>query len=110
MSDISINNVEEQQEITNEESPIVRLVNQIIANGIAQRASDIHFDPQETEFKVRYRVDGILRTERSLPKHMQNMITARVKIMGNLNITENRIPQDGRIQTNVNFKPVDIRL
>ena len=53
---------------------------------------------------MRYRVDGILTTERSLPKHMQNMITARMKIMGNLNITENRIPQDGRIKTNVNFR------
>ncbi|MEK4228867.1 GspE/PulE family protein [Solibacillus sp. FSL H8-0538] len=101
---------ETQQEITDEDSPIVRLVNQIIANGVAQRASDIHFDPQETEFKVRYRVDGVLRTERSLPKHMQSVMTARVKIMGNLNITENRTPQDGRIKINVNFKPVDIRL
>lgn len=102
--------IETGQEITDENSPIVRLVNQIIANGVAQRASDIHFDPQETEFKVRYRVDGVLRTERSLPKHMKSVITARVKIMGNLNITENRTPQDGRIQTNVNSKPVDIRL
>ncbi|GLC87265.1 GspE/PulE family protein [Lysinibacillus piscis] len=101
---------ETQQEITDDDSPIVRLVNQIIANGIAQRASDIHFDPQETEFRVRYRVDGILRTERSLPKHMQNIITARIKIMGNLNITESRIPQDGRVKMTVNFKPVDIRL
>lgn len=110
LSDISVGTADVQQEITDEDSPIVRLVNQIIANGVAQRASDIHFDPQETEFKVRYRVDGVLRTERSLPKHMQNMMTARVKIMGNLNITENRIPQDGRIKANVNFKPVDIRL
>lgn len=110
LSDISANPQETQQEITDEDSPIVRLVNQIIANGVAQRASDIHFDPQETEFKVRYRIDGVLRTERSLPKHMQNMMTARVKIMGNLNITESRIPQDGRVKITVNFKPVDIRL
>ena len=108
--DVQANIQEAQQEITDEDSPIVRLVNQIIANGVAQRASDIHFDPQETEFRVRYRVDGVLRTERSLPKHMQSMMTARVKIMGNLNITENRIPQDGRIKINVNFRPVDIRL
>ncbi|RHW39489.1 type II secretion system protein GspE [Lysinibacillus yapensis] len=111
LSDLGIAVTEEQPtEITDEESPIVRLVNQIIANGVAQRASDIHFDPQETDFRVRYRVDGQLRTERSLPKHMQNMLTARVKIMGGLNITENRIPQDGRIKTTVNFKPIDIRL
>lgn len=111
LSDLGVtSNNESQQEIIDEDSPIVRLVNQIIANGVAQHASDIHFDPQETEFRVRYRVDGILKTERSLPKHMQNMMTARVKIMGNLNITENRVPQDGRIKTTVNFKPVDIRL
>ncbi|MFE3576610.1 GspE/PulE family protein [Lysinibacillus sp. NPDC059133] len=108
--DIGATVAETQEEIEREDSPIVRLVNQIIANGVAQRASDIHFDPQETDLRVRYRVDGVLRTERSLPKHMQNIILARIKIMGNLNITENRIPQDGRIKTNVNFKPVDIRL
>ncbi|MCM3723149.1 GspE/PulE family protein [Solibacillus isronensis] len=110
LSEVEVNNPEVQQEITDEDSPIVRLVNQIIANGVAQRASDIHFDPQETEYKVRYRTDGILRTERSLPKHMQNMMTARVKIMGGLNITENRIPQDGRFKVNIEFKHIDIRL
>ncbi|MEK4128310.1 ATPase, T2SS/T4P/T4SS family [Solibacillus sp. FSL W8-0474] len=110
LSEMAANTTEVQQEITDEDSPIVRLVNQIIANGVAQRASDIHFDPQETEFKVRYRVDGVLRTERSLPKHMQNMMTARVKIIGGLNITENRIPQDGRIKVNIEFKSIDIRL
>jgi len=108
--DIGATVTDTQEEIENEDSPIVRLVNQIIANGVAQRASDIHFDPHETELRVRYRVDGVLRTERSLPKHMQNVVLARIKIMGNLNITENRIPQDGRIKTNVNFRPVDIRL
>ncbi len=111
MSDMGVaRTTDDEQEITDEDSPIVRLVNQIIANAVAQRASDIHFDPQETEFRVRYRVDGVLRTERSLPKHMQSVITARIKIMGNLNITENRTPQDGRIKTTVNFKPVDLRL
>lgn len=111
LSEVAVNPTEvQQQEITDEDSPIVRLVNQIIANGVAQRASDIHFDPQETEYKVRYRVDGVLRTERSLPKHMQNMMTARVKIIGGLNITENRIPQDGRIKVNIEFKSIDIRL
>lgn len=110
LSEVFVNTTEVQQEITDEDSAIVRLVNQIIANGVAQRASDIHFDPQETDYKVRYRVDGVLKTERSLPKYMQNMMTARVKIMGGLNITENRIPQDGRIKVNVEFKSIDIRL
>lgn len=100
----------EESGITDDDSPIVRMVNQIITNAVAQRASDIHFDPQETEVAVRYRVDGILKTERSLPKYMQNTLTARIKIMGNLDITENRIPQDGRIKMHVNFRPIDIRL
>ena len=65
---------------------------------------------KKQNLRVRYRVDGILKTERSLPKHMQNVILARIKIMGNLNITENRFPQDGRIKINVNMKPIDIRL
>ena len=110
LNDLMPEEKNEEIEMFDDDSPIVRLVNQIIANAVAQRASDIHFDPQETEFAVRYRVDGVLSTERSLPKSMQNMMTARVKIMGNLNITENRIPQDGRIKSTVNFKPVDIRL
>lgn len=112
MKDLNIDTSESSadQQITDDDSPIVRLVNQLISNAVLQRASDIHFDPQETDFRVRYRIDGILKTERSLPKHMQNMITARIKIMGNLNITENRIPQDGRIKMTVNFRQVDIRL
>ncbi|MDS9471338.1 GspE/PulE family protein [Sporosarcina pasteurii] len=110
LEDLLPTNLDDENQITDEDSPIVRLVNQIIANAVAERASDIHFDPQETELKVRYRIDGVMRDERSLPKNMQDIITARVKIMGNLNITENRIPQDGRISSVVNFKPIDIRL
>lgn len=108
--DMSPNEIENDTQITDEDSPIVRLVNQIIANGVAQRASDIHFDPQENDLRVRYRVDGMLKSERSLPKYMQNVILARIKIMGYLNITENRLPQDGRIKLRVNMKDIDIRL
>lgn len=100
----------EEAGITDDDSPVVRLVNQIISNAVTERASDIHFDPQEVELKIRYRVDGVLITERTLPKHMQNVIVARLKIMANLNITESRIPQDGRIKLTVNFKPIDIRV
>jgi type IV pilus assembly protein PilB len=100
----------EDEQVLRDDSPVVRLVNQIIVNGLAQRASDIHFDPQENDFRVRYRIDGILHTDRSLPKHMQNVIIARIKIMANLNITESRLPQDGRIKTTLDFKPVDIRV
>ena len=74
------------------------------------RASDIHFDPQETKLVIRYRVDGMLKTERVLPKHMQGLLTARIKIMANLDITEHRIPQDGRIKINLDFHPIDLRV
>jgi len=100
----------EEAGITDEDSPVVRLVNQIISNAVQQRASDIHFDPQEVEVKIRYRIDGVMMTERTLPKHMQNVLIARLKIMANLNITESRIPQDGRIKLTVDFKPIDIRI
>ncbi|MEI4769404.1 ATPase, T2SS/T4P/T4SS family [Psychrobacillus sp. FJAT-51614] len=108
--DMTPTELENDTQITDDDSPIVRLVNQIIASAVAQRSSDIHFDPQENELRVRYRVDGMLKTERSIPKYMQNIIIARIKIMGNLNITENRIPQDGRIKLTVNMKDIDIRL
>lgn len=101
---------EKEETITDEDSPIVRLVNQILSNAVMQKASDIHIDPQETKVLIRYRVDGMLRVERVLPKNMQSFLTARIKIMSNLDITENRIPQDGRIKINLNVYPVDLRV
>ncbi|MBE2926311.1 GspE/PulE family protein [Anoxybacillus flavithermus] len=100
----------EQENIVEDDSPIVKLVNQILQMAVEQRASDIHIDPQETKIVVRYRVDGILRTERALPKHMQGMLTARIKILANMDITEHRVPQDGRIKMNIDFHPVDLRV
>jgi type IV pilus assembly protein PilB len=96
--------------IMDEDSPIVRLVNQIISNAVMQKASDIHIDPQETKVVIRYRIDGLLRVERVLPKNMQSYLTARIKIMSNLDITESRIPQDGRIKINLDLRPVDLRV
>lgn len=110
MSDVIPEDAVDEAGIVDEDSPVVRLVNQIISNAVTQRASDIHFDPQEVDVKIRYRIDGVLMTERTLPKHMQSVLIARLKIMANLNITESRIPQDGRIKMNVNFKPIDIRI
>src|SRR5690625_3899195 len=110
MDDLMREEAVEEAGITDEDSPVVRLVKQIISNAVTQRASDIHFDPHELELLIRYRVDGVLMTERTLPKHMQNVITARLKIMANLNITESRLPQDGRIKMTINFKPIDIRI
>ncbi|EPZ39680.1 MULTISPECIES: GspE/PulE family protein [Anoxybacillus] len=102
--------VREQEKLVEDDSPIVRLVNQILQMAVEQRASDIHIDPQETKVVIRYRIDGILRTERALPKHMQGMLTARIKILANMDITEHRVPQDGRIKMNIDFHPVDLRV
>lgn len=110
LQDIIPTSLEDENQITDLDSPIVNLVNQLISNAVTQRASDIHFDPQETDFRVRYRIDGVLHLERALPKYIQNVILARIKILANLNITEHRIPQDGRIKQNINMKPVDIRV
>ncbi|MGX1263545.1 type IV pilus assembly protein PilB [Rossellomorea marisflavi] len=100
----------DEPSVTDAESPIVRLVNQILSNAVTQKASDIHIDPQETKVAIRLRVDGILRTERNLPKHMQSMLLARLKIMANLDITEFRVPQDGRMKVNVDVHPIDLRV
>jgi type IV pilus assembly protein PilB len=101
---------EQQEDLNDIDAPIVRLVNQILSNAVSMKASDVHLDPQESKILVRYRIDGTLRTERILPKTMQQMVTARLKILANLDITENRVPQDGRIKTHVDFRAIDLRV
>ena len=101
---------EQEERVTNDDSPVIKLVNQILQNAVQQRASDIHIDPQERHVFLRYRVDGVLRTERTLPKSMQSVITARIKIIANLNITESRVPQDGRIKTTIEYQSIDLRV
>jgi type IV pilus assembly protein PilB len=110
LDELPINDRDRNDDVTDQNSPIVRLVNQILTNAVIQRASDIHIDPQETKVVVRYRVDGVLRNERVLPRNMQSVLTARIKIMSNLDITEHRVPQDGRIKLNLDFHPVDLRV
>ncbi|AST06604.1 type II secretion system protein GspE [Anoxybacillus flavithermus] len=105
-----VQEVREQEKLAEDDSPIVKLVNQILQLAVEQRASDIHIDPHETKVVIRYRIDGILRTERALPKHMQGMLTARIKILANMDITEHRVPQDGRIKMNIDFHPIDLRV
>ena len=99
-----------EEHVTEADSPVIKLVNQLMQNAIQQKASDIHIDPDETKISIRYRVDGLLKTERVLPKHMQSMLIARIKIMANMDITEQRTPQDGRIKTNVEFHSIDLRV
>jgi general secretion pathway protein E len=92
------------------EAPIIRLVNMILKQAVNDRASDIHIEPYERELAVRFRVDGILYQMFTPPKKFQNAIISRVKIMANLNIAENRLPQDGRIQIKIGGKDIDIRV
>lgn len=99
-----------ENEEDTDEAPAIKLVDQLLQAGVQLKSSDIHIDPQESRVLIRYRIDGVLRTERTLPKSFQNSLIARVKIMANLNITENRMPQDGRIKTNVDRSPVDLRI
>ena len=92
------------------EGPVIRLVNLVITRAIELRASDIHFEPFEGQFRVRYRVDGVLHDVESPPKRLQAAIVSRVKIMAKLNIAERRLPQDGRIMLRVKGKEVDFRV
>jgi general secretion pathway protein E len=92
------------------EGPVIRLVNLIISRAIETRASDIHFEPFENQFRVRYRIDGVLHDVESPPKRLQAAIISRVKIMAKLNIAERRLPQDGRIMLRVKGKEIDFRV
>ncbi len=91
-------------------APIVRFVEIVLKQAIKERASDIHFEPFEHEFKIRYRVDGALYEMAPPPVHLANSIISRIKVMSNMNIAERRLPQDGRIMTVVEGKPVDMRV
>ncbi|GGM27262.1 hypothetical protein GCM10011351_11350 [Paraliobacillus quinghaiensis] len=94
----------------NEEAPAIRILDQILQTGVTLKASDVHIDPAETKVVIRYRVDGVLRTEKTIPKRLQNALIARVKILSELNITDTRLPQDGRIRLIIDAKPVDLRI
>ncbi|MDD5201401.1 MAG: GspE/PulE family protein [Terrimicrobiaceae bacterium] len=91
-------------------TPIIRYVDLILDKAIQARASDIHFEPFELEFKVRYRVDGSLYEMDPPPRHLALPVISRVKVMSNLNIAERRLPQDGRIQRIIGGKAVDLRV
>ncbi len=91
-------------------APIVRYVDLVLFQAVKQKASDIHFEPFDGEFKIRYRVDGGLVEMAPPPPHLGPIITSRLKVMANLNIAERRVPQDGRIMKIVGGKPVDMRV
>ncbi|MBR1920496.1 MAG: Flp pilus assembly complex ATPase component TadA [Kiritimatiellae bacterium] len=95
---------------TGDDSAVIKLANLIITTAIKMKASDIHIEPMEKEFRVRYRIDGALRKMDSPPKRLQGAILSRIKIMSKMKISEKRIPQDGRIQITVGGKDLDLRV
>jgi type IV pilus assembly protein PilB len=105
----AVQGTEALEEIASQ-APIVRFVNLILYQAIQDRASDIHFEPFEDEFKIRYRVDGALYEMAPPPKHLALPVISRIKVMSNLNIAERRLPQDGRIQINMAGKQIDLRV
>jgi type IV pilus assembly protein PilB len=92
------------------DAPIVRFVNLVLFQAIQDRASDIHFEPFETEFRIRYRVDGALYEMSPPPKHLALPVISRLKVMSNLNISERRLPQDGRITFPLGNRVIDLRV
>jgi general secretion pathway protein E len=93
-----------------DDAPVIKLVNTLLFRAVKEKASDIHIEPYEKDMVVRYRIDGVLFDIFKPPKKLQNAITSRIKVMGNLNIAEKRLPQDGRIPLKVGGKDIDIRL
>ena len=93
-----------------EEAPIIKLVTQIIAEAVKNRASDIHLEPLEDKFRIRYRIDGVLHEVPGPPKQLQPSIISRLKIMAGMNIAEKRLPQDGRIRIQGAGKDLDLRV
>jgi len=93
-----------------ESQPVKKLLNLVLLQAIRDKASDIHFEPFEDEFKMRYRIDGVLYEMVPPPRHIALAVASRIKVMANLDIAERRVPQDGRIELTVGGKPVDLRI
>ncbi|MBN1522092.1 MAG: type II secretion system ATPase GspE [Candidatus Aureabacteria bacterium] len=106
LEDVDIHEIEEMVN----DAPVVRLLNLVLIQAIKDTASDIHFEPFEKEFKIRYRVDGVLYEMVPPPKHLSLAIISRIKVMARMNIAERRLPQDGRISINVEGRIVDLRV
>jgi type IV pilus assembly protein PilB len=97
-------------DVTEDDAPIVKLANRLIAEAVRMRASDIHIEPMGDRVRLRYRIDGVCIERDNLPKRMQNALLSRVKLMAGINIAEKRIPQDGRIKLEVDGVMIDFRV
>ena len=109
MENVDLGKVETVAEVE-ADAPLIRLVNQIIVDAFKLRASDIHLEPLAKKFRLRYRIDGVMQEMKSPPKRLQAPVIARLKIQAGMVISEHRVPQDGRIQTKVGSKLIDLRV
>ncbi|MCJ7594700.1 MAG: type II secretion system ATPase GspE [Desulfobacterales bacterium] len=111
-TDLIISEIQETDDLLDDTSdaPIIKLVNLMLSQAVKDRASDIHIEPTQSRLKIRYRVDGLLYDMLSPPKHIQSVLTSRIKIMAKMNIAEKRLPQDGRIEVKIGAKNIDIRV
>ena len=98
------------EDASEEEAPIIKYVHMVITEALKRRASDIHMEPLEKRFRVRYRIDGVLHEVENPPKRLQPSIVSRIKLMSNVSIAEKRVPQDGRINIKVGAKVIDLRV
>jgi len=99
-----------EMQVSAEDAPVIKLVYSILGQAVGEGASDVHFEPEEDEMRVRFRVDGVLRAAAHVPKRMVGAVVSRIKIMSDLNIAEKRVPQDGRVSITVEDRRVDLRI
>ncbi|HEX7246024.1 MAG TPA: ATPase, T2SS/T4P/T4SS family [Solirubrobacterales bacterium] len=97
-------------QVSAEDAPVIKLVYSILGQAVGEGASDIHFEPDEDEMRVRFRVDGVLREAAHVPKRMVGAVVSRIKIMSDLNIAEKRVPQDGRVSITIEDRRIDLRI
>ena len=91
-------------------APVIKLIDLLLLTGVSERATDIHFEPEKNLVRIRYRIDGVLKQGPYIPKKLERAINSRIKIMGNLNISESRLPQDGKANVSVYGKQIDVRV
>ena len=97
-------------EVSAEDAPVIKLVYSILGQAVGEGASDVHFEAEEDEMRVRFRIDGVLREAAHVPKRMVSAVVSRIKIMSDLNIAEKRVPQDGRVSVTVEDRRIDLRI
>src|SRR4029077_17007086 len=91
-------------------APVIKLIDVLLSTGVSERATDIHFEPEKNLVRIRFRIDGVLKKGPYIPKKLEPAINSQSKIMGNLNISESRLPQDGKATISVYGKPIDVRI